>query len=91
MKNYFLAVITLIITTSADESADVVADSHPKTLRVISDNTWYLFHKKKEMKAGENWLKKQTPDIVALQELTLSTLRPSSHSQSHGATNTARF
>ncbi|MFT6863198.1 MAG: exodeoxyribonuclease-3 [Akkermansiaceae bacterium] len=65
-----LAVITLIIATSTDSSADVVADSHPKTLRVISYNTWYLFHKKKEMKAGQNWLKRQTLDIVALQELT---------------------
>lgn len=45
-------------------------DPHPDTLRVITYNTWYVFNHQKEIDAGKHWLKNQTPDIVALQELT---------------------
>ena len=63
-----LAFPLLSLTGSADNGA--TGDPHPDTLRVISYNTWYVFNEKKEMKAGKEWVKERTPDIVALQELT---------------------
>ena len=45
-------------------------DPHPDTLRVMSYNTWYVFAKGKEQPAGKAFVKSQTPDVVALQELT---------------------
>mgnify|MGYP000459925433 FL=1 len=49
-------------------------DPHPETLRVMSYNTWYGFnernrHVKKDAPSAQEWVKGQTPDVVALQEL----------------------
>ena len=45
-------------------------DPHPDVLRVMTYNTWYVFAKGKEVPKGKAWVKSQTPDVVALQELT---------------------
>jgi exodeoxyribonuclease-3 len=71
MKHHLLYPFIFIFAMSAVLSAaDNTKDPHPKTLRVISYNTWYVFNHKKEVAAGKKWMKEQTPDIVALQELT---------------------
>ncbi|MEN8865975.1 MAG: endonuclease/exonuclease/phosphatase family protein [Akkermansiaceae bacterium] len=45
-------------------------DPHPNTLRVMSYNTWYVFAKGKAQSAGKDFVRLQSPDVVALQELT---------------------
>jgi len=52
-----------------------VQDPHPDILRVMTYNTWYGFkerdaHVKKDAPSAQEWVKAQTPDVVALQELT---------------------
>ena len=65
IKIHILKLTILLISAVA-----VQADPHPDTLRVLSYNTWYVFNHKKEITAGKKWVNEQTPDIVALQELT---------------------
>ncbi|NWK55969.1 endonuclease/exonuclease/phosphatase family protein [Verrucomicrobiaceae bacterium N1E253] len=61
------ASLTLILTINLRAAEP---DPHPETLRVMSYNTWYVFAKGKAIEAGGKWIHSQTPDVVALQELT---------------------
>ena len=73
MKQKLTLITTALLSLTASvvlSATDNTKDPHPKTLRVISYNTWYVFNHKKETKAGKEWVNEQTPDIVALQELT---------------------
>lgn len=71
MNKLLSLTLILTLTTPVSLLAEKQSkDPHPETLRVISYNTWYVFNHKKEIKAGKEWIKGQTPDIVALQELT---------------------
>ncbi|MDC0302564.1 endonuclease/exonuclease/phosphatase family protein [bacterium] len=45
-------------------------DPHPDTLRVMSYNTWYVFAEGNAQPAGKEFVRLQSPDVVALQELT---------------------
>ena len=47
-----------------------VTKSNKKTFKIITYNVWYVFNEKKKIKEGQQWLKKQNADVVALQELT---------------------
>ncbi len=70
-KLTFITTALLCLTAlQALAATDNIKDPHPKTLRAMSYNTWYVFNQKKEMAAGKEWVNEQTPDIVALQELT---------------------
>ncbi|MEM7309279.1 MAG: sialate O-acetylesterase [Planctomycetota bacterium] len=40
------------------------------TLRVLTYNTYYVFDHRSETKAASDWIARQEPDLVALQELT---------------------
>ncbi len=66
MKHIVL-ILSLIFGSSLPLMA---ADPHPDILRVMSYNTWYVFAKGQEQKAGMKWVGSRTPDVVALQELT---------------------
>lgn len=70
MKIPLFITLTGVLAGSLLQAAAETPDPHPDTLRVISYNTLYVFNEKKEMKAGKEWLKERTPDIVGLQELT---------------------
>ena len=45
-------------------------DPHPDTLRVMTYNVWYAFEEGNAKAEGLEWVDSQTPDVVALQELT---------------------
>ena len=51
-------------------SNSAAADPHPEVLRVMTYNIWYVFAHGEEIEAGKEWVDSQTPDVVALQELT---------------------
>ncbi|MGC6465609.1 MAG: endonuclease/exonuclease/phosphatase family protein [Akkermansiaceae bacterium] len=59
--------LSAALLTNAEPTS---ADPHPKTLRVMAYNIWYVFAKGKAQAEGKQWVASQTPDVVALQELT---------------------
>ena len=63
---FVLAVITALQVTRPASAED----PHPDILRVMSYNIWYVFAKGEAEEAGQAWVHSQTPDVVALQELT---------------------
>ena len=65
-----LIALTGLLSIGILRGSPIPTDPHPKSLRVISWNTWYVFNEQNEVAAGKKWLKEQRPDMVALQELT---------------------
>ncbi|MFN3189405.1 MAG: endonuclease/exonuclease/phosphatase family protein [Aureliella sp.] len=61
--------LTLMICLPA--SAQSTDEAKPEKLRIITHNVWYGFTKKTEPRYAnwKRWMKAQTPDVVALQEL----------------------
>ena len=63
--------IILLVLSLAFLTSDCFADDpHPRTLRVMTYNTWYVFAKGKEQDTGAKFIQSHSPDVVALQELT---------------------
>jgi exodeoxyribonuclease III len=52
------------------QHADATAFQPRSSLRVLNYNTYYVFAKGQQVADGSAWIRSQTPDIVALQELT---------------------
>jgi len=68
LKILVLAILSLTFLSSRAEP--ISQDPHPQILRVMTYNTWYVFAKGKAEDLGKQWIASQSPDIVALQELT---------------------
>ncbi|MFD2159678.1 endonuclease/exonuclease/phosphatase family protein [Rubritalea tangerina] len=62
--------ITSLLLTLTNLTHAQNKDPHPNTLRVMTYNIWHVFAKGKEVEAGCQFIKEQSPDVVALQELT---------------------
>lgn len=64
----FVSLSLLACVFTASESC--ASDPHPRLLRVMTYNTWYVFDHGQEQAAGRAFVKSKTPDVVGLQELT---------------------
>ena len=66
MQRVILSLILIVYSISSWSASD----PHPEILRVMTYNTYYVFDHSKQIEEGKKWVKSQTADIVALQELT---------------------
>lgn len=55
---------------SSHAAPGIEEDPHPSTFRVMTYNIWGVFNDRKSLEDGQAWVRSQTPDVVALQELT---------------------
>lgn len=65
-----LILLGLISLSAGAQNGPNDEDPHPETLRVMTYNIWYVFNHGKAQVEGKQWVASQTPDVVALQELT---------------------
>ena len=65
IKMVFTTLISLVLTLSASIATAEEKDS----LKILNWNVLYGFNHKKSIKQGVNWIERQKPDVVALQEL----------------------
>lgn len=66
----FMSAPMILLVLALSVAIGSTQDPHPNILRVMSYNTWYVFAKGQEQDAGCEFVLSQTPDVVALQELT---------------------
>lgn len=76
MNRISIALARVFLSVLSTQTVFSSEDPHPDTLRVMSYNTWYVFGARNDyVKADQRpdpkkWVKSQTPDVMALQELT---------------------
>ena len=70
MKTKLITLLSACLCVAALSVQETDPDPHPDTLRVMTYNVWYAFEEGKAKAEGLEWVHSQTPDVVALQELT---------------------
>ena len=70
MKTKLITILSACLCMASLSAQKAEPDPHPDTLRVMTYNVWYAFKEGKAKAEGLEWVHSQTPDVVALQELT---------------------
>ena len=89
-----LTLVTAAVISSAMSSKEVLGQAEQsQVLKVITHNVWYGFTKEPEPRHGEwkQWMARQSPDVVSLQELNGFSANDLQRMQHRGGTRTQKF